>query len=54
MGMRDGGIGVVRTHYVGVMGRLQGIDPLFEGIGKNIDFRTPFFRYLRKKFYFDM
>ena len=36
------------THCVSVIGRLRGIDPLFQGMGKNIDFRPPFSRCRRK------
>ena len=39
----------ILIHYVRVMGRLRGIDPLFQGTGKNIDFRSPFFRYFWEK-----
>ena len=39
------------THYVRVMGRLRGIDPLFQGkaLGKNIDFRPTLFEDFKAK-----
>ena len=43
------GVGVgLLIHYVRVMGRLRGIDPLFQGTGENIDFRPPFFKVPEK------